>query len=156
MLDKFSTALLEISYSLGILSSRTCIYSFILIMHLFTHVLNNSRRGEKKRDCMLNRILIVLLDMELEKVTTFLLPLPCVTSLFSFLLYYFYFIEKKAQRRKLSCICYKYEIFRIESKPEEVKNFRDKSSSILGPFLDLLSTVFLHLSSHTTLILGPL
>lgn len=42
MLDKFSTALTEISYSLGILSSRTCIYSFTLIMHLFTYVLNNS------------------------------------------------------------------------------------------------------------------
>jgi len=42
MLDKFSTALIEISYSLGVLSSRTCIYSFILIMHLFTYVSKNS------------------------------------------------------------------------------------------------------------------
>lgn len=38
--------------------------------------------------------------------------------------------------------CHKYEIFRMDSKPEEVKKFIDTISLILVPFLDLLSTVF--------------
>lgn len=55
----------------------------------------------------------------------------------------------------LSSKRHKYEIFRMMSKPEEVKKFRDMISLILVPFLDLLSTV-LYLSSQITLILAPL
>lgn len=67
--------LIKFIYIMGIWSSRICIYSCILIMHLLTYGVNNSGRWEnyKKKDCKLYRKLINLLDMDLEKVTTFLL-----------------------------------------------------------------------------------
>lgn len=101
MLDKFTTALIEISYSLGILSSRTCIYSFILIMYLFTHAMNNSWRGEKKkRDCKINRKLSTIRDGPGESY-----HLSSSSSLLNFsfflscLIFVFYFILLKRKHK---------------------------------------------------------
>lgn len=87
----------------------------------------------------MTRKLIALLNKDKERVITFLLPFHCLNSLFFLSPLIFFLIEKKAQRWKLNPKCYKYELFRMESKPEEVMKSRDKISSVLGHFLDLAS-----------------